>query len=95
MIRSASAFAGEQRDPNWASIDRAVAHVERPVLLTQGHQSPAWFRVIVARLADLIEGAELHTYPGAGHAPHLTRPDDYLAAATAFLVSPRERTLVR
>jgi pimeloyl-ACP methyl ester carboxylesterase len=96
MIRSASAFTGEQRDRNWASIDpAALAHVERPVLLTQGAQSPAWFRVIVARLADLIEGVELHTYPGAGHAPHLTRPDGYVAAAATFLARPRERTLVR
>jgi pimeloyl-ACP methyl ester carboxylesterase len=71
-----------------ATIEAVLARLARG-----GDQSPAWFRVIVARLADL-KGVELHTYPGAGHAPHLTRPDDYLAAATAFLVRPRERALV-
>jgi pimeloyl-ACP methyl ester carboxylesterase len=50
--------------------------------------------VIVAWLADLIEGVELHTYPGAGHAPHLTRPDDYLTAATAFLAGRGKRALM-
>jgi hypothetical protein len=30
MIRSASAFAGEQRDPNWASIDPAAVAPRAP-----------------------------------------------------------------
>lgn len=55
----------------------------------------AWFREITAELRKLLHGAELHTDPGAGHAPHLTNPDDYLAAATAFLSRSRHRALVR
>jgi pimeloyl-ACP methyl ester carboxylesterase len=89
MVRSARAFAAEQRDPDWASIDEAaLGRIECPVLLTQGDHSPRWFLPIVARLAELIDGVALHTYPGAGHAPHLTHPGDYLTATTAFLGRP-------
>jgi pimeloyl-ACP methyl ester carboxylesterase len=93
MVESAASFAAEQQDPDWASVDpAALARVQCPVLLTQGDQSPLWFRQIVARLAQRIDGAQIHTYRGAGHAPHLTNPDDYLATAKAFLAGARERS---
>jgi pimeloyl-ACP methyl ester carboxylesterase len=92
MLDCAPAFVAEQRDPGWASVDlTALARVDCPVLLTQGDQSPAWFREIVARLAPEIDGVEVATYQGGGHAPHLTHPSDYLAATTAFLARSRER----
>ena len=87
MIDSAPAFISEQRDPLWHTIDtRELARIACPVLLTQGDASPAWFRAIVARLADATDGAQVHTYRGAGHAPHITHPDAYLEAVTSFLV---------
>jgi pimeloyl-ACP methyl ester carboxylesterase len=96
MIDSAPAFVAEQGDPTWASVDlAALTHVECPVLLTQGDQSPPWFLEIVAKLAEEMEQAEVLTYWGAGHAPHITHPNDYLRATTAFLARSRERTLVR
>jgi pimeloyl-ACP methyl ester carboxylesterase len=95
MIDSAPAFAAEQQDPTWASVDpTALARIEVPVLVSKGTQSPPWFFGIVAKLAESIDGAELHTYQGAGHAPHITQPDGYLAGVTDFLARSRERTLV-
>ena len=86
MIDSGAAFVGEQEDSAWASIDLgALADIECPVLLTQGDSSPPWFGPIVEKLAGAIEDVEPHTYQGAGHAPHLTHPGDYLAATTGFL----------
>ena len=86
MIDSAPAFLAEQTDPLWAVVDpTALAGIPGPVLLSQGDQSPDWFRQIVGRLARAIEGAEVFTYRGAGHAPHLTNPDDYLTTVTSFL----------
>ncbi len=96
MIDSAPAVVAEQRDPAWASLDLAeLAHVECQVLLTQGDQSPRWFLEIVATLAEQINHADVGTYRGAGHAPHITHPNDYLAAITDFLTPSRERALVR
>jgi pimeloyl-ACP methyl ester carboxylesterase len=92
MIDSAPAFVAEQRDPTWPSVDLGeLARVERPVLLTQGDQSPAWFPEIVAKLAPEIDGSVVQTYRDAGHAPHITHPNDYLAATTAFLARSGEQ----
>ncbi len=86
MIDTAPAFLAEQQDANWASLDPAeLSGIELPVLLTQGDESPPWFPAIVAKLAEAIESAKVLTYSGAGHAPHLTHPDDYLAGVTDFL----------
>jgi pimeloyl-ACP methyl ester carboxylesterase len=86
MVDSAPAFVAEQKDPMWASVEHdELANIECPMVLTQGDESPAWFSPIVAKLAGAIDHAEVHTYRGAGHAPHVTHPGDYLDAVTAFL----------
>jgi pimeloyl-ACP methyl ester carboxylesterase len=86
MIESAPAFAAEQSDPWWAVADpRALARTAAPVLVTQGDSSPPWFPAIVAALVDAIDGAELQTYDGAGHAPHISHPGDYVRVVSAFL----------
>jgi pimeloyl-ACP methyl ester carboxylesterase len=87
MIDSAASFVAEQRDAAWATIDEAsLAAIARPVLLTDGDASPAWFRPIVARLAAIAgDAADVHTYAGGGHAPHVTHPEQYVAAVRAFL----------
>jgi pimeloyl-ACP methyl ester carboxylesterase len=96
MFETASAFAAEQRDPNWASMDvPEISRLQCPVLLTQGDQSPPWFLGIVAKLAQIIDGAEVRTYRGAGHAPHITHPSDYLAGITDFLARSLEPTQLR
>jgi pimeloyl-ACP methyl ester carboxylesterase len=88
MIHHAPAFVGEQGDANWASIDPAeLSRIECPVLLTQGDQSPPWFPGIVAGLAEMIPTAKLLTYRDAGHAPHVSHPDDYLSAVRGFLTA--------
>ena len=86
MIDSAPAVLAEQQDANWASVDPfELSGIKLPILLTQGDESPPWFPPIVASLAESIESAKVLTYSGAGHAPHLTHPDDYLAGVTDFL----------
>jgi pimeloyl-ACP methyl ester carboxylesterase len=96
MVATAPAFVAEQRDARWSMVDLAeLSHLRRPVMLGQGDQSPPWFLGIVAKLAETIEDAEVRTYPAAGHAPHITHPNDYLAAVTDFLARSREPTLLR
>lgn len=86
MVDGAPAFVAEQQDALWAHVESAaLSSIECPVLVSQGDESPAWFPPIVAKLADAIDHAELRTYRGAGHAPHLTHAGDYLAMVTEFL----------
>jgi pimeloyl-ACP methyl ester carboxylesterase len=86
MVDNAPTFVAEQKDAMWATIELdELADIECPLLLTEGDASPAWFSPIVAKLAGAIDHAEIHTYRGAGHAPHLTHPGDYLDTVTGFL----------
>ena len=85
MVRTAPAFRAEiAADPRWGALEAVPAC---PVLLSRGDASPTWFAPIVEALADLLPGAQRHTYEGAGHAPHLTHPADHLAAVEGFLLA--------
>jgi pimeloyl-ACP methyl ester carboxylesterase len=92
MVDSAPAFVVEQQDPAWADAELGdLATISCPLLITRGDASPPWFAPIVAKLADATGHAEVHTYRGSGHAPHLTNPGDYLAAVTDFFGRVRVR----
>ncbi|HEY2248966.1 MAG TPA: alpha/beta hydrolase, partial [Bradyrhizobium sp.] len=50
----------------------AAARINVPTLLFSGGLSPYMTQRIVGRLASIIEGAETHHLPGAGHMLPLT-----------------------
>jgi pimeloyl-ACP methyl ester carboxylesterase len=85
-MNNAPTFLDELQDAKWADLDvSALSRFSSPALLTEGDQSPPWFPKIMANLAGAIDGAERLTFPGAGHAPHLTHPDEYVRAVTEFI----------
>ena len=91
MVRNAPAVLEEQRDPAWADVDAdALSALQIPVILTQGGQSPPWFAEVVAELRGVIAGAREHRYADAGHSPHITHPQEYVAAVTAFAAASRK-----
>ena len=96
MVANAAAVLEEQRDPDWAAVDGDVlSSAQLPVLLTQGGQSPTWFAEVVTALVIAIVGASVHRYPDAGHSPHITHPEAYVAAVTAFAAASREEVGAR
>ena len=87
MIDSAPAFVAEQSGP---AVGRDRSHRagrhRLPGAADRGRREPALVPADRRRGSPrAIEGAEVHTYQGAGHAPHLTHPDDYLSTVTSFL----------
>jgi pimeloyl-ACP methyl ester carboxylesterase len=85
FIRNAPTYLDEENDPECVSIDEVrLAEYEGPVLLTAGDQSPPIFAPVERRLAELLPQAERVTYAGAGHIPHVTHPEAYVAALVAF-----------
>jgi pimeloyl-ACP methyl ester carboxylesterase len=58
--------------------------VTTPALLTGGAASPPLFEPVLERLAATLSRAQRQRFPGAGHLPHLTHPDEYLEAVTDF-----------
>ena len=86
MTARAGAFVGEQRDPDWATIDLdGLATLSCPVLLTRGDESPPFFATITSRLAETMVHAQVKTLHGAGHVPTVTHPAEWVAVVREFV----------
>jgi pimeloyl-ACP methyl ester carboxylesterase len=85
FVFNASTWRDEARDPEALSInlDR-LRPFSAPALLTLGGQSPPLFPLVVRQIAQRIPQAVTRTFPGAGHVPHLSHPDEYVATVTSF-----------
>jgi pimeloyl-[acyl-carrier protein] methyl ester esterase len=65
---------------------RPVApQVKAPTLLIHGAADPLMPLAAAEALAALIPGAQLAVFAECAHAPFISRPDDFLARAQAFL----------
>ncbi|WP_281985274.1 alpha/beta fold hydrolase [Azonexus hydrophilus] len=62
-----------------------ATQVRAPTLLLHGDTDPLMPAAAAQMLAALIPGAQLELLPACAHAPFLSRPDDFLAAARRFL----------
>ncbi len=90
MTRNALTYLDELRDGSWRTVDeRALARFDRPVLLTIGGDaaSPTTriTQPIYQRLAASLPQAERLTYVDAGHIPHVTHADEYVATLAGFV----------
>ena len=85
VIGNAPTFLDETRDPEALRLDlRQLAAWPGPMLLTAGGTSPPLFAPVVARIAAAVPNAETLTFPQAGHLPHATHPDAWIAAIRDF-----------
>lgn len=91
FIHNAPPYVDEEDDPECTSIDEArFAEYDGPVRPMAGDRSPPIFQSVERRLAELLPQAERVTYAGAGHIPHVTHPEAFVAEPFAFVQS-RER----
>ena len=85
-IENAPAVLEEISDPDRNDFDLGtLIRFPKPVLLTRGEQSPAFFVPAIRRFEAALPHAEVVTFPGAGHAPHLTHPDAYARVVSEFV----------
>lgn len=88
MVANAPTYLDELHDTEWKVVDETrLARYDGPALLTSGDQSPPMFQPIERRLARLLPQAERTTYAGAGHVPHVTHPEEYVARLVGFIGS--------
>ena len=88
MTRNAPTYLDEENDPEAGAVDEAqLARYDGPVLITSGDQSPPIFQPVQTRLAQLLPQAVRSTYAGAGHIPHVTHSEEYVAELVAFVQS--------
>lgn len=86
MTANALTYLDELHDTEWQFVDEAaLARYDGPTLLTSGDQSPPMFRHIERRLAKLLPQATRIRYAGAGHIPHVTHPEEYVATLVDFI----------
>lgn len=86
MIENAPTFLDEAKDPDAPVFELDwIRNFAKPILLTRGDQSPPIFAPVVARLSEALPRADVITFPGAGHVPHATHPEDYGEAIAAFV----------
>lgn len=86
FMNNALTWVNEQEDPAWPTIDlESLTTFTAPTLLSEGDQSPPWFPAIMRRLAEVLKRSERHVFRGAGHVPHMTHAEDYVAKVTDFI----------
>jgi pimeloyl-ACP methyl ester carboxylesterase len=82
---NAPTFLDELADETALSIDAAaLASTDVPLLLTHGTASPVLFTAVIAELAQLVPAARVEVLEGAGHIPHITHTQEWIARLTAF-----------
>jgi pimeloyl-ACP methyl ester carboxylesterase len=87
FVRNADRWAEEYADPEATRPDVPALHdLLIPVLLTEGSQSPPFLRRITDALAGHLRNARIQEIPDAGHAPHLTRPHQFVGLIVSFLL---------
>lgn len=86
MADNAPTYLDEELAPDSRRIDEAaLAEYAGPVLITSGGQSPPVFQPVLEHLARLLPRAGRLEYPGAGHIPHVTHPEEYVNTVLGFV----------
>lgn len=89
IVFNAPTFLDEFNDADAFMLDVAeLSRIDRPVLLTQGGQSPPVFGPILDLLAAALPAATRHTFKGAGHVPQLTHPEQFVRVISDFAQRP-------
>jgi pimeloyl-ACP methyl ester carboxylesterase len=94
LEHNAPTYLDELADETAGLFDAAaLANTTVPLLLTHGTESPELFRAVIAEIAQLVPAARVEVLEGAGHIPHVTHPQDWVAGLVAF--HDHRRTRVR
>jgi len=86
FVFNALTWLDEVRDPEALEID--VGRLEgfsAPALLTLGDRSAPFFALVVGRVAGAMAKAQTWTYPGEGHVPYSTNPEEYVRVVKEFI----------
>lgn len=85
FVANAATYLDECRDPNGLSIDASgLAATTVPLLVSHGTESPVLFPAVVRELLTLVPDARLVVLAGAGHIPHVTHPEAWIADLLTF-----------
>jgi pimeloyl-ACP methyl ester carboxylesterase len=84
LVSSGQYRAFTRATGNW-SVEASLPNLHVPTLLVWGSKDRTMPLRIGRRYLRLLPDAELVTIPGAGHSPHLERPDEFAALLRDFV----------
>lgn len=88
FVVNAPTWVDEMNEPGAFTIDlQQLGAFPRPVLLSEGDQSPPFFGAILGILTPVLPQRRRHVFAGAGHVPHLTHADAYVDVVSRFVSS--------
>lgn len=88
FVRNAPTCLDESRDPDALGADLdGLSRFRRPVLLTDGSESPPMFPRVIDFLARAFPNVRRNTYAGAAHMSHLTHPEEFTTTVREFAAS--------
>jgi pimeloyl-ACP methyl ester carboxylesterase len=88
FVFNAPTWLDEMNEPESVMMVDLVrlAAFQRPMLATQGDQSPPFFCAILDKIATVaVPQAERYMFSGAGHVPHITHADEYVKVVSDFV----------
>ena len=87
ILRNVDRWVEELDDPDALRPDPVrCSELLIPALLTYGTQSPGYLQRITRLLGQELHNSSVHPLPDVGHAPHVTRPAQFVATLQMFLV---------
>ncbi len=91
FIYNASTWYDEMQDPDSVQINlNSLKNYSGPALLSDGTQSPPFFRLVIDKIASAMPEAKRTTYEGAGHIPHVSHPEKYIETVKNFCSNVRK-----
>lgn len=86
MARNRETLALVSWDPYMHSpkLKHRLHVIDRPVLVLRGEEDGLVSQAYVDAYAGFIPGARVETVPGAGHAPQVEQPEDFVARILRF-----------
>ncbi|MGW6918728.1 alpha/beta fold hydrolase [Kitasatospora sp. NPDC054939] len=79
FVRNAPTYLDELRDPDAPDLDlSALGRYAEPALLTQSDDSAPMYGAVLDIIDLALPKAERHLYEGAGHAPHVAQPEEWV-----------------
>jgi pimeloyl-ACP methyl ester carboxylesterase len=86
FIFNAPTWLDEFREPQSLDLDlERLSAFSAPTLLSAGGASPPFFPLVIERLAQALPRANRYLFAHAGHVPHLSHPQEYVAAVAGFI----------
>jgi pimeloyl-ACP methyl ester carboxylesterase len=86
LIDNAPTFLDEENDPEAYTIElSSLKQLRKPVLLTKGDQSQPMFAPVVSVLEASIPDVRTYTFPGVGHIPQSSHPEEYVQVMAEFI----------